>query len=62
MATLNALDQVRLDAQEITLKRIEEAKEQKKWQESVDGAITLEDERPEEVAVEKTVKEKKGQK
>ena len=69
MAELNALDMVKLEAERITLKRIQEAEEQKKWQESTTGTITLDDEQPVEVAVEeeqprvvkpKTVKGKKG--
>lgn len=69
MAELNALEQVKLEAERITRKRIQEAEEQKKWQESTTGTITFDDEQPVEVAVEevqpkvvktKTVKEKKG--
>jgi len=62
MAELSQLDQVRLDAQRITLKRMQEAEEQRKWQESKTDHISLGDE-PDEVAVEakpKTVKKTKG--
>ena len=62
MAQLTPLEQVQLDAQRITLKRIQEQKELKEWQESQDGTVSLDD-KP-EVAVEveepKAVTTKKG--
>ena len=58
MAQLTPLEQVQLDAQRITLKRIQDEKDSKAWQESQDRTVTL-DEQP-EVAVEKTVTTKKG--
>jgi hypothetical protein len=61
MAQLTPLEQVQLDAQRITLKRIQEQKDSKAWQESKDGTVSLDD-KP-ELAVEakvKTVKTKKG--
>lgn len=64
MATLNSLEQVKLDAERLTLKRIQEQEESKAWQESQEGTVTLEDS-PEPVAVEaeaKTVTKKKGHK
>ena len=63
MAQLTPLEQVQLDAERITLKRIQEQKELKEWQESQDGTVSLED-KP-EVAVEvetETVTTKKGKK
>jgi len=71
MAEISQLDQVRLDAQRITLKRIQEAEEQKAWQESQDGGVALGEAEEAVKAVEvevptapevKTVKAKKGQK
>lgn len=58
MAQLTPLEQVQLDAQRITLQRIQAEKESKAWQESKDGTVSLDD-KP-EVAVEKTVTTKKG--
>jgi len=60
MAKLTPLEQVQLDAQRITLKRIQDEKDSKAWQESQDRTVSL-DEQP-EVAVEKTVTTKKGKK
>lgn len=58
---LSQLEQVKLDAERITLKRIQEAKENKAWQESQDRTLTLDD-KPEVEAVKevkaKTVKTK----
>lgn len=60
---LTPLEQVQADAARITLKRIEEQKENKAWQEAQEGTVSLGDELK-IVAVEepkvKTVKEKKG--
>lgn len=65
MAQLTQLDQVKLEAERITLKRIQEAKEQKAWQESKDGAVVL-GEAEEAIAEAKvgaeTVVKKKGKK
>jgi hypothetical protein len=58
MAQLTPLEQVQEDAKRITLKRIQEQKESKAWQESQDGTVSLDDQP--EVAVEKTVTTKKG--
>lgn len=65
MAQLTQLEQVKLDAERITLKRIQEAKEQKEWQESKDGGVVLGEAESavEEAKTEveaKTVKTKKG--
>jgi hypothetical protein len=60
MAQLTPLEQVQEDAKRITLKRIQEQKESKAWQESKDGTVSLDDQP--EVAVEKTVTTKKGKK
>lgn len=57
MAQLTPLEQVQLDAKRITLQRIRDEEERKSWQESTDGAITLEDS-PEPVAVEEPKVEK----
>lgn len=57
---LSQLEQVKLDAERITLKRIQDAKEEKAWQESQDRTLTLED-KPVEAVKEvkaKTVKTK----
>lgn len=58
---LSQLEQVKLDAERITLKRIQDAKENKAWQESQDRTLTLDD-KPEVEAVKevkaKTVKTK----
>ena len=56
---LSQLEQVKLDAERITLKRIAEAKENKAWQESQDRTLTLDDKPVEAVEVKaKTVKTK----
>jgi hypothetical protein len=58
MAQLTPLEQVQEDAKRITLKRIQEQKDSKAWQESQDHTVSLDDQP--EVAVEKTVTTKKG--
>ncbi len=59
---LTHLEQVKRDAERITLKRIREAQEEKAYQESqVETTLTMDDSPVEEVAVEKTVKAKKGE-
>lgn len=60
MAQLTPLEQVQLDAQRLTLQRIREEEERKAWQESTDGAITLDDS-PEPVAVEPEVKKEESE-
>lgn len=59
MGNISPLEQVKLDAERITLKRIREQEEAKAWQESQDGHVALDDapEVPEEVAVEPEVVE-----
>lgn len=59
---LTHLEQVKRDAERITLRRIREAEEEKAYQESqVETTLTLDDSSVEEVAVKKTVKTKKGE-
>lgn len=59
---LTHLEQVKRDAERITLRRIREAEEEKAYQESqVETTLTLDDSPVEEVAVKKTVKTKKGE-
>lgn len=54
---LTHLEQVKLDAERITRKRIREAQEEKAYQESqVETTLTMD--QPVEVAVEETVKKK----
>lgn len=64
MGQLTPLEQVQLDAQRITLDRIDAEKKAKAWQEAQEGGVSL-DESVEaakaEVSV-KAVKTKKGQK
>lgn len=56
---LTHLEQVKLDAERITRKRIREAQEEKAYQESqVETTLTMDDSPVEEVAVEETVKKK----
>lgn len=60
---LTPLQQVQADAKRLTLKRIEDEKASKAWQEAQQGTVTLED-KPEVVVVEvpkvKTTRTKKG--
>ena len=57
---LTHLEQVKKDAERITLRRIREAEEEKAYQESqVETTLTMDDSPVEEVAVKKTVKTKK---
>ena len=59
---LTHLEQVKRDAERITLRRIREAQEEKAYQESqVETTLTLDNSPVEEVAVKKTVKTKKGE-
>lgn len=59
---LTHLEQVKKDAERITLRRIREAEEEKAYQESQVGTtLTMDDSPVEEVAVKKTVKTKKGE-
>lgn len=59
---LTHLEQVKRDAERITLRRIREAQEEKAYQESqVETTLTMDDSSVEEVAVKKTVKTKKGE-
>jgi len=59
---LTHLEQVKRDAERITLRRIREAEEEKAYQESqVETTLTMDDSPVEEVAVKKTVKTKKGE-
>ena len=59
---LTHLEQVKRDAERITLRRIREAEEEKAYQESqVETTLTMDDSPIEEVAVKKTVKTKKGE-
>jgi len=59
---LTHLEQVKKDAERITLRRIREAEEEKAYQESqVETTLTMDDSPVEEVAVKKTVKTKKGE-
>ena len=59
---LTHLEQVKRDAERITLRRIREAEEEKAYQESqVETTLTMDDSPVEEVAVKKTVETKKGE-
>lgn len=62
MKEISQLEQVKLDAERLTLKRIQDAKEQKEWQESQEGGVVLgqAEEAIGEAKAKPVVKRKKG--